>query len=180
MQRADLEALLPAVVRRTAVAGSPLDALLEVMAEMHAPVEAVLDDLGDTFDPYRCPDRFVPFLAHWLDLSRYLTGTVDPDGLPSGLGHLRSLVASAAGLAKRSGTVGGLVRFLEIATGVAGFAVDEEVVDAGGEVRPFVARLHLPDAARGQVDLINRIVDAEKPAYLVVELALPETEVAHA
>jgi phage tail-like protein len=178
MQRADIEAMLPAVIRRGALPGSPLDAVVSVMEALHAPVEGTLRSLGDTFHPYRCPERFVPFLAGWVDLDRFLSDTGRAGGsLPTGSGRLRQLVADAAVLSKRSGTVEGFVQFLETATGVAGFTVEEDVVDDDGAVRPFVVRLHVPAAALPYLDLVQRIVDSEKPAYLICEV-IPETATA--
>ena len=174
MRQAEIERLLPSVIRRTVTPGSPLDALLAVMEAMHAPAEAALEGLGDTFHPYRCPDRFVPFLAAWVDLDRFLTDDGDGRrGLPTGLGPLRELVAAAAHLARRRGTTGGLVEFLEIATGVRGFRVEEEVRDATGAVRPFVVRLTVPAAAGEHRELVRRIVEAEKPAHVRCEIVFP-------
>ena len=45
MKPAEIERLLPWIFRRTASPGSPLAALLEVMAVLHAPVEDVLANL---------------------------------------------------------------------------------------------------------------------------------------
>ena len=47
MKQREIEQLLPGVFQRTAVPGSPLDALLGVMEGMHAPSEAVLAQLAD-------------------------------------------------------------------------------------------------------------------------------------
>ena len=174
MRQADIERLLPNVVQRTATAGSPLDALLAVMEAMHAPAEAALAGLGDTFHPYRCPERFVPYLAGWVDLDRFLSDDGDGTmGLSSGLGPLREVVAAAARLARRRGTAGGLVELLELATGVRGFAVEEEVRNAAGEVRPFVVRVRVPAAAMRHRDLVERIIEAEKPAHVRCDIVLP-------
>jgi phage tail-like protein len=174
VRQADIERLLPGVIQRTATPGSPLDALLAVMDVLHAPAEAALAELGDTFHPYRCPDRFVPYLAGWVDVDRFLTddGTGEM-GLSSGLGALRELVAAAARLARRRGTAAGLVELLELATGVRGFAVDEEVRDAAGAVRPFVVRVRVPAAAAAHRGLVERIADAEKPAHVECDLVYP-------
>ena len=56
------------------------------------------------FDPRRTPDRFVPFLAAWLDLGRVLPVT-------TGLSPLRELVAEAAAIAQAKGTARGLCGF---------------------------------------------------------------------
>jgi phage tail-like protein len=174
MQQADIAALLPEVIRRGVVLGGPLDAVLAVMEALHAPAERALGELEDTFHPYRCEDRFVPFLARWVDVDRFLTNDAHGrPGLPTGVGHLRELVAAAARLSKRQGTSRGLVALLETATGVPGFEVHEEVLDSTGTARPFVISLTVPAPAAAYLDLVRRIVNAEKPAYVVCEIEMP-------
>src|SRR5688500_16717245 len=70
MNRREIERLLPAVFQRTCTDGTPLVALLEVMAALHDPAEKVLAELDMICDPIRTPDGFVPFLATWVDLER--------------------------------------------------------------------------------------------------------------
>lgn len=119
MKRHEIEPLLPEVMRRTALPGSPLLALLEAMEALHAPSEAVLAAIGRTFNAYQAPDVFVPWLAQWVDMDRFLSDA--PSGreealvhaFPSGLGRLRTLIAAAARLSKSRGTAQGLVDFLD-------------------------------------------------------------------
>src|SRR5690606_12309810 len=121
----EIAALLPEVFRRTLVRGGLLDGLLDVMHGLHEPSERVLRELPAYFDPYRTPDAFVPYLATWLDLDRFLGAPSDP--FPAGSGRLRELVANAARLSALRGTAAGLALFLEVATGLTGFAVREGV-----------------------------------------------------
>lgn len=177
MKQTEIERLLPGIIQRTILPGQPLDALLATMETMHAPSEAALSGLDAYFNPYKAPDAFVPFIAGWLDLERFLS--LKPARLdaataqtlfPSGLGRLRELVASAAFLSKWRGTARGLIRFLETATGITGFAVEEEVLDEHNRVRPFHIRVIGPKEAARYQPLIERIVDLEKPAYVTYEL----------
>src|SRR5437899_519605 len=126
MNRTDIGHMLPEVFQRTLDVGTPLDALLEVMEKLHGPSEDVLANLDLYFNPRRTPERFVPFLARWVDLERVLlrpaphyygTGNVESP-MQSGMGRLRELVASAAYLSMWRGTVTGILRFLEVATGL--------------------------------------------------------------
>jgi phage tail-like protein len=180
MKSSEIEALLPGVFQRTIRPGSPLDALLQVMEAMQAPSEEVLRDLDAFFNPYRTPDRFVPFLARWVDLERllvddpqaYRAGDLPP--IPSGLGRLRTLIASAAELSRWRGTPHGLQRFLEIATGLPGFAIDEQVPGQDGLPRPFHIRVRAPAGAAAYRVLIERIVSMEKPAYVTSEIQFSE------
>jgi phage tail-like protein len=171
MTRAELEALLPAAFQRSARAGGPLGALLGAMEGLHEPSEAVLRDLDARFDPWRAPDAFVPLLARWVGLE----GLVAPEGSgdgPVALGRLRALIAEATRLSQLRGTPGGLVRFLEIATGMAGFEIVEEVAGPDGRGIPFHFVVRVPVGAGGQRALIERIVEREKPAHTTYALEI--------
>src|SRR5207245_9434860 len=92
------------------------------------PAEAILKDIARCFDPYETPDRFVPYLAAWVDLERLLYETPyarRPSPWPSGNGRLRELIAAAAYLSEWRGTSKGLLRFLEVATGMTRIAVTD-------------------------------------------------------
>ena len=176
MKRTEIEQLLPGIFRRTICRGNPLYALLEVMEALHAPSEAVLERLEMYLDPYRTPDHFVPYLACWLDLGRLLA---DADrglqesttpSFASGLGRLRELIAAAAYLSKWRGTRKGLQRFLETATGLAGFAIDEQVPDEDGRPKPFHILVRAPAAAEQYRGLVERVIEMEKPAYVTYAL----------
>ncbi len=175
MKRREIQELLPAVFQRAALPGSPLSAVLDAMDALHAPDEEVLRSLPSYFDPYNAPDELVPLLALWVDLGWLLSGPSggpDPDDAPplaSGLGRLRELVAAAPHLARRRGTAQGLVRFLETATGIPGFEVDDQVPDDQGRLRPFHIRVRAPAAARTYQALVVQIVEIEKPAYVTCD-----------
>jgi phage tail-like protein len=168
--------LLPEVFQRTAIGDDdPLTALIEVMSVLHAPDEAVLAGLDSYFDPRRCPDGFVPYLSRWVDMAwTFLDPPDDPYATPGrpfagGAGTLGELVARAAVECRWQGTAGGLVRMLEAATGVTGFAVDEAVLDEFGQVRPFFIRVHGPKAAQPLEGLVQRIAEHEKPAHVILD-----------
>jgi len=173
--------LLPEVMRRTVLPGSPMAAVLDVMEALHAPSEAVLRRIDRVFDPYDAPRGFLPVLARWVDLAWLLDrqAPVDPrrGGIPApslstGDGRLRELIAAASWLAQRRGTAPGLVRFLETATGLGGFRVEESPSDAEGRPRPFHLLVTAPAGAQVHEALVRRIVESEKPAYVTWELAL--------
>ena len=173
MRHQAIERLLPAAFQRAATPGSPLRALLEVMEELHAPDEAILDSVDELFRPYRTPDAFVPYLAGWLALDHLLPapGRSAPGGqLPMPVGRLRDLVAHGAELAQWRGTPTGLRRTLEIATGVTGFGIDEP------PGRPFHVVVRVPPAAADQMALVRRVVDTEKPAATTAEVVLFQEE----
>ena len=176
MKAAQIEQLLPGIFQRTIRPGGPLGAFLDVMEQLHAPVEAQLADLDRLLDPRLTPDPFVPLLARWLDLDRVFQPPHrgrEPllrQVMPSGLGRLRELAANAAMLSQWRGTGKGLLLFLSIATGLDGFEVEEHVPGPDGRPLPFHVRITAPAEARPLEDLIRRIIESEKPAYVTDEL----------
>ena len=181
MTRNEIDKLLPDIFRRTIADGNPLDVLLDVMEAQHAPSEAALEQLDAYFDPYRTPAEFVPFLATWVDLGTLLReapslfeGDVPP--LPTGIGRLRELIAAAAYLSKWRGTYKGLQRFLETATGVTGFTIDEAVQDSTGQVLPYHIRVTAPERVVQFRPMIDHIIEMEKPAYVTYELQFEDVE----
>ncbi len=178
MKRSEIEQLLPRVYQSALSEPSPLVALLEVMEQLHAPDEALLEQIESTFSPYRTPESFVPYLSQWLDLERFFLlcgrGNEGPDAstdaLSTGNGRLRELMAAAAYLSQWRGTRQGLRRFLETATGVSGFELDEQVRDAEGLPLAYHIRVSAPQVCARHRALIEQIIEQEKPAYVTYEL----------
>ena len=176
MKRREIEQLLPGIYQRTLHAGNPLVALLEVMEGLHAPSEAVLEQLDSIFDPRRTRDDFVAFLARWVDLSRLFEDAPDGkvssdevrDSISSGVGRLRELIANAAYLSQWRGTKKGLQLFLQIATGASAFEIEEQSGD--DQLRPFHIHVRAPAATAPARILIERIITLEKPAFVTYEL----------
>lgn len=178
MNRREIERLLPEVFQRTLHPGEPIGAIVELMEALHRPDEEVLATVDSAFNAYGAPDRFVPFLARWVDLDRFFPplppGTPPEEWpaqpLPTGLGRLRELIVAATFLSQWRGTVRGLRSFLETATGLRGFEIDQDVLAADGLPRPFHVRVCAPEEAVRHRALIERIIAQEKPAYVTHEL----------
>lgn len=175
MDASRIARFLPETYRMALAPGEPLAALLGAMEALHAPSEAVLRQIDDYIDPLRAPDDFALMLASWLDLDRYLDWTGGQKGAgqaryAAGLSHLRVLSTMAAHLMRWRGTRHALERFLCAATGIAGFTVEENPADANGAPRPFHIRVQAPAAARHLSDLVQRIVDAERPVYVTYDI----------
>lgn len=176
MKHDDIRKLLPEVYQRSLVSGKPLDAVLHVMQGMFAPSEAVLEQIDSYFGPYTAPDRFVRYLAQWVDMDRYLGASAnefhDMSAAPIRIasGRLRELIAKAAMLSQWRGTARGLKLFLETATGIHGFNMDETTPSAGGMARAFHLHIRAPQAALRFQQLITTIINGEKPAYVTYEL----------
>lgn len=164
MRRAAIERLLPAAYQRAAGPGSVLGALLDVMEALHAPDEAVLADVDALFGPYRTPDGFVAYLTRWVAMDHVVAAPRADAPLPLSAGRLRDLVAHGALLARWRGTPYGMRTALELATGVTGFVLDEP------PERPFHLVVRVPPAAADRLALVTRIVEAEKPAAVTVEV----------
>jgi phage tail-like protein len=177
VKKAQIKRLLPAIFQRAVQPGNPLSAILDVMEAMHSPPECVLQDLAVTFDPHRTPDAFVPYLASWVDLE-VLLDVPHFEGasatLSTGVGRLRELAATAATLSRWRGTRKGLSLFLETATGMKGFEVDEEVREEG-KIKPFHLRITAPGELIAHRMLIQRIIELEKPAYVTYQLEFGST-----
>ncbi|MFD4208082.1 phage tail protein [Micromonospora tulbaghiae] len=164
MRRAAIERLLPAAYQRAAGPGSVLGALLDVMEALHAPDEAVLADVDALFGPYRTPGGFVAYLTRWVAMDHVVAAPRADAPLPLPVGRLRDLVAHGALLARWRGTPYGMRTALELATGVTGFVLDEP------PERPFHLVVRVPPAAADRLALVTRIVEAEKPAAVTVEV----------
>ena len=179
MKQNKIAQLLPAIFQQTIQPGTPLHALLGIMEALPEQDEAVLERLETFFNPYQTPADFVPFLASWVDMEWILLehaqefSALTPP-LPSGIGRLRELVASATFLAQWRGTARGLLSFLETASGVQGFAIDERVPGPDGRPRAFHIAVQVPPAAAIYQTLLRRIIEAEKPAYITYDLILLE------
>jgi phage tail-like protein len=169
----ELAPLLPSVFRRALPGDTVLAAILDVMSTLHEPVESLLSQLDVLFDPRRTRDVLVPVLARWVDLER-LYASEDAaltksarlqDDVP--IGRLRELVARSFMLSQMRGTARGLKAFLEIATGIASFTIEEP--PSTDPEAAFHLIVHVPKDAEQQLPLIRRIIDSEKPAYTTYE-----------
>ena len=174
---------LPDVFKQAAASEherNPLPALLGVMEDLHARDEEILSGFGRYVDARRTPDEFVQYLAAWVDYAWLL---LDPPDNPytevvqpfaGGLGRLRELIAWAASESKWRGTSVGLVRLLERATGVEGYRVEETVLDESKQPLPFRVRVIAPREAERYFELVERIVEHEKPAHVVATAELEQ------
>ncbi|MGR9115877.1 MAG: phage tail protein [Gammaproteobacteria bacterium] len=180
MKRNSIEPLLPDVFRRTLAPETPLSALLDVMAALQAPAEMQLDQVEATFNPYRTPDRFVEFLAIWVDLDRlwaahsnlYVSGPGSAGPGPQNRidsGRLRELIAHASYLSQWRGTVKGMLLFLKVATGFQAFEIVEGRTRENVQ-KPFHFIVRVPEAAKSKLMLIKTIIEQEKPVYTTFEI----------
>ena len=164
--------LLPDVYQRGSMPGAPLAAVLQVMGAMLTPVEAAFEKFITVLNPELAPDEFIPFLARWVGLSSHLeSGETRTTVPPVDSDRLRSLVSIASHLARWRGTRRGLLLFLETATGLSGFKIEEQTRGEDGNLRPFYVHLTCPPGAKEQLALIRTIVTREKPAHVTCEIS---------
>jgi phage tail-like protein len=192
MERQRIARLLPEIFQRTLpaqwwrspipgekAAPTVLGAILAVMDQLHAPTETALENLEAYFDPLQAPEEWLPFLACWLDLDRFLKQ--DEKGawkFPGGSARLRQLIMEAVSLNKERGIYTGLLRFLKIATGIDGI----EIITATGSPYHITISCPAPDLqaygmSHGEFcSWLAELVSAEKPAYVTCEVEVePQT-----
>jgi phage tail-like protein len=163
MRRSAIERLLPLAYQRAAQDGTVLAALLDVMEDLHAPDEAVLAGVADLYAAYRAPDQLVGFLTTWVALG-HVAGSSTSSAIP--VTRLRDVVVQGAELAQWRGTPYGLAKLLRTVTGVDDITIEEP------PTRRFHLRVVVPQPAAAQLDLITRLVRAEKPAATTCEVVV--------
>jgi phage tail-like protein len=188
MERQHIALLLPEIFQRTLpsewwqaerperpTAPNVLGALLAVMEQLHAPTETALQNPEMYFDPLRAPDDWLPYLASWLDLDRFLKQDEKKAWrFPGGSQRLRQLMMEAVSLNKERGTYPGLKRFLMIATGIDGI----EITTSAGRPYHIIVTCPAPGRLANEMNQdefsawFEELVEAEKPAYVTCEVVI--------
>ena len=174
MERARILRYLPENYQLAAIdERGVMGAMLAIMEAMHAPVDRVLRSIDAYFDPFRAPDPFVLMQASWLGLDRYFDWSGGVPGVgdaryPAGTDQLRLLIAEFPQLVRSRGTNHSLTRFLEVATGVRGFVVE----DGKSADEAFHVVVQCPAAAKPLEDLVKRVVAGERPAHATWEVRI--------
>lgn len=172
MEPSDVLRLMPSVFQRAATPGSPTELLVQEIATAFTPIERHLERFPKSLRSDTASAEFVYALARMVDLDRFFVESVagaagDAHKSPefaAGVERLRRLIEAAPQLSRLRGTGEGLDLFLEAATGVEGFEI-EEATD-----RPFHMHVTAPASTQGLERLIRRIIAAEKPAYVTFTL----------
>lgn len=178
MRIEQIKNLLPYVYQEACCDGSPLKALLGAMEALHDKTENQLEVLDETFDSRRTGRDFVCYLASWVDMLEVFSmqGDFEQDRdrgyleLLSGIGRLRELIMQSAEIARWRGTSKGLMKFLETATGITGYKIEECVSGKDDRETAFHIRIIVPGEAKSMYSLVQRIIELEKPAYVTYEL----------
>lgn len=128
-----------------------LGRFLLIFESLWEPLEQRQDHIAMYFDPRTCPASFLPWLASWLGLSFF---THWPEE------RVRSRLSEAMDLYRWRGTSYGLVRMIEVCTGLTPQITDEPD-------RPFVFRVQLsvPHGTGVDLELVEALIRAHKPAH---------------
>jgi phage tail-like protein len=146
--------------------------LASAFDDVLAPVVSTLDNAPAYLDPTLTPSDFLEWLAGWV-------GAVVDENWP--LERQRTFVAEAVELYRWRGTVKGLSALVTLYAGV-----EPEIVDTGGvswsampngrvpgEPEPrMTIRLRVPDRSAVNVDRLDAIVRAAKPAHVPHQIEL--------
>ena len=131
-----------------------------------APIFATLDNLPAYFDARYAPEDFLGWLSSWVAIELDETWDVE---------RRRRAVRGGADLLRRRGTALGLAAEIELATGGTVEIIENGgsgwSLDAGspmiGSARPaLLVRVRVDDPARLDMERLERIVDASKPAHV--------------
>lgn len=150
--------LLPSIFQESARANdasSPFLLLLQVMEDMHQPIEDLVFDLPALVTPEKCPHDFLPVLR------RFLTTNFDTPLDPF---CERELLACYARLHGTSGQEKALEEVLRLTLGHLDISI-EEAADT-----PFHLIVHTPQSLRAQAALVEDVLNRFKPAHLTSEI----------
>jgi len=130
---------------------------LAIFESTAAPIEWNVDNFDLYLHPDTAPAGFLPWLANWFSISFDPTWTEE---------QRRTLLSEAHEIYARRGTRRALARVLQIYTGVK-----PEILDLEDDGDPFTFTVKLPlTEADTDRDLLERIVDANKPAHTNYQL----------
>jgi len=127
---------------------------LRIFEDIWEPLEQRQDHIELYFDPHTCPESFLPWLAGWLDL---------PLNARWPVARQRHLLSQAMELYSWRGTRYGLLRMIEVCTGLT-----PEIRDSTSQPFVFHVRITLPPGtAREALDigLIEELIQVHKPAH---------------
>jgi phage tail-like protein len=127
---------------------------LLIFEDIWEPLEQRQDHIEMYFDPHTCPASFLPWLASWLDLP------FNPQWPEA---RHRRLLAQAMELYGWRGTRYGLIRMIEVCTGIT-----PEIRNSSSQPFVFHIRITLPPGASSETldkALIEELIRAHKPAH---------------
>lgn len=145
-----------------------------IFEDILQPIEGIVDDLPCYFDPGTAPAAFLSWLASWV-------GLVLDERWPEN--KSRQLIKSVVELYRWRGTKHGLIRFLEIYTGVTPDIIEHGSIAPEGyretkqkqrsaqagqaDMQPhcFTVVLNADMTSDIDTDIIRMIIETQKPAH---------------
>lgn len=132
------------------------------------PLERMIDRVDHYLDPRLAPEPLLPWLASWVDL-------VLNEKWP--LERRRALIRSAAELYRWRGTRRGLTEYIKIYTGVEPTIIEPGPPDNNPSGLPphvFKVVIGVRDPSLVDRDLLEAIIQAEKPAHTAYEIEIKQ------
>lgn len=128
-----------------------LGRFLLIFESIWEPIEQRQDAIHMYFDPHTCPSSFLPWLASWFDLSL-------SEHWPEA--RRRRLLAEATTLYRWRGTRYGLVRMIELCTGLT-----PQVTESTQQPFVFHVQIRIPPDHEVEAEFIEKIILSHKPAH---------------
>lgn len=139
---------------------------LLIFESVLGPIERTVGNLPYYFDPALTPEGFLEWLGSWL-------GLVLDERWPEE--RRRELIASAGELYRWRGTQRGLAHYIRLYTGIEPEITGPtlaEVTAARNRAYTFTVRLRQPAGATIDLEVVEAIIDAEKPAFAAATLEI--------
>ncbi|HEX6289754.1 MAG TPA: phage tail protein [Herpetosiphonaceae bacterium] len=151
-----------------------LGRFLLIFEAINDPLERMIDQIPFYFDPRLTPESFLPWLASWVDLVLNENWTVE---------QRRALIRAAPDLYRWRGTRRGLSEYIKLYAGVKPIIVEPHETEQNGEQEPlpphvFRVVLNVPDPDEIDRDIIEAIIESEKPAHTGYILEIHQATVA--
>jgi phage tail-like protein len=142
---------------------------LLIFEHILSPVDRTIANIPDYFDAGITPPEFVPWLASWLGIALDARWPIE---------RQREVVREAPELFRWRGTRRGLSRFIELYTGTPP-EIDQptlrEIAADRTRAFRFSVRVRVPRADGLSRQLVESIIELEKPAFAACSLEWIET-----
>jgi phage tail-like protein len=151
---------LPGVYHRNEFLGR----FLLIFEELLAPLDRQIANLPHYFDPDTTTEELLDWLGEWVAI-------VFDDRVP--VERRRSAVNNAVRIYRRRGTSRGLAEFIEAVTGERPEIVEPTLADVSrnaGLAFTFTVRMTVPADSPIEEDLVQRVIDVQKPAFAAATL----------
>lgn len=144
-----------------------LDRFLRGIEDVLTPIERTVAGLDQYADPRLAPEDLLPWLAFWVGLS------VDERWSEA---QRRALIGEAASLYPWRGTKCGLRRAIELVAGHTPEIIEPKPSARSGRAHLFQVVLRVPEPALIDRQMIESVIEEQKPAHTAYLLEIVEAE----